>query len=65
MNDDTTRLLTVRQAALRLQQSEQTVRRKLTLGELSGIRLGDHNRRPWRTAESSLDEYLTKGSRRA
>jgi excisionase family DNA binding protein len=50
------RLLTVGEAALRLRQSEATVYRKLSLGQIVGYRLGEAG--PYRIPESAVASHL-------
>jgi excisionase family DNA binding protein len=53
-----TRLLTVGEVALRLRQSERTVRDKIADGSLRAIRIGDGPRAPIRVASSELARWL-------
>jgi excisionase family DNA binding protein len=64
-------LLTVEEVAGRLRQSVQTVRRKIALGQLDAVRLGEHG--PLRVPVDALDSHLrpvgadgspTEGARR-
>ena len=52
------RLLTVDQVAERLQVNEQTIRRWLREGELTGVPFG--GRTGWRVSEEDLQEFLDR-----
>jgi excisionase family DNA binding protein len=56
------RLLTVGEAALRLRQSEATVYRKLSLGQIVGYRLGEAG--PYRIPESAVAQHLLSPAER-
>jgi excisionase family DNA binding protein len=49
-----TRLLTVREVALTLRQSERTVRDKIASGDLSAVRIGSGPRAPLRVDAEEL-----------
>ncbi len=49
-------LLTVEQAAQRLQIAQSTARRLLKVGELRGVKVG----RQWRVPESALSELANR-----
>jgi excisionase family DNA binding protein len=57
MNNDA-ELLTVREAAHRLRQSEATVRRKIHEGELLAVRVGQGSPAPLRVPSGYLDRWL-------
>jgi excisionase family DNA binding protein len=50
--------LTVKEAAERLRQNEQTVRRRLREGSLPGVRVGEGARAAWRIPAAALEEML-------
>ena len=52
------RLLTVEEVAMRLQVNEQTIRRWLRDGELSGVPFG--GRTGWRVSEDDLLAFLAR-----
>ncbi len=52
------RLLTVEEVAMRLQVNEQTIRRWLRDGELSGVPFG--GRTGWRVSEDDLVAFLAR-----
>jgi excisionase family DNA binding protein len=52
------RLLTVEQVAERLQVNEQTIRRWLREGELTGVPFG--GRTGWRVSEEDLQAFLDR-----
>ena len=56
--DHVERLLTVEEVAMRLQVNEQTIRRWLRDGELSGVPFG--GRTGWRVSEDDLLAFLTR-----
>jgi excisionase family DNA binding protein len=51
-------LLSVREAAARLGQSESTIRRKIAAGELLAVRLGQSLRAPLRVPSDFLEAWL-------
>ena len=56
----TAELLTVSEVARRLRQSEDTIRRKISLGEIEALRLGEHG--PLRVPETALAAHLQPAS---
>ena len=54
------RLLTVGEVALRLRQSERTVRDKIAAGALPAIRIGEGPRAPIRIPEAELEAWLSR-----
>lgn len=59
---EATHLLTVHEAAERLGQHEETVRRKIREGTIPALRLGHGPRAPIRVDEDELDAWLRGGS---
>jgi len=55
---DTPELLSLREAACRLNVSPQTIRRRIATGELRALRLGGSDRFPLRVAALELDALL-------
>jgi excisionase family DNA binding protein len=53
-----TRLLTVGEVALRLRQSERTVRDKIASGALPAVRIGEGPRAPLRVDARELERWL-------
>jgi excisionase family DNA binding protein len=53
-----TQLLTVGEVALRLRQSERTVRDKVSTGLIPSVRIGDGPRAPIRIPADELEEWL-------
>jgi excisionase family DNA binding protein len=53
-------LLTVAEAARRLKQSQDTIRRKIATGALEAVRLGEHG--PLRVPEEAIAEHLRPAS---
>lgn len=53
------RLLTVGEVALRLRQSERTVRDKIASGALPAIKIGTGPRAPIRVDPAGLEEWIT------
>ncbi len=58
MDMDQEQLLTVEQVAVRLQVNEQTIRRWLREGELTGIPFG--GRTGWRMSEEDVQAFLDR-----
>ncbi|MEO9246428.1 helix-turn-helix domain-containing protein [Citricoccus nitrophenolicus] len=54
-------LLTVIQAAERLNEHPDTTRARLRSGELKGTRFS--KRGPWRVTERAIDHFIQKGTR--
>lgn len=54
-------LLTVIQAAERLNEHPDTTRARLRSGELKGTRFGP--RSPWKVTESALDHFVKRSTR--
>jgi excisionase family DNA binding protein len=57
-----TRLLTVGEVALKLRQSERTVRDKIACGDLPALRVGSGPRAPIRVPADELDAWLYRPS---
>jgi excisionase family DNA binding protein len=53
-----TRLLTVREVALTLPQSERTVRDKIASGDLAALRIGSGPRAPIRVEAAELEAFI-------
>lgn len=53
-------LLTVKEAAVRLNIAQITVWRFLRSGDLRGVRLGPGPKAPWRVDERDLEAYIEK-----
>ena len=60
-----TRLLTIPEAADRLACSPALIRRRITAGELTAVRLGASPRAPVRIAPRALDAFLEDSDRMA
>jgi excisionase family DNA binding protein len=58
VDDPRSNLLTVRETAVLLRQSERSVRRKLALGVIPGLRLGEGSHAPLRIPADALDRWL-------
>jgi excisionase family DNA binding protein len=52
------RLLTVREVALALRQSERTVRDKIAAGDLAAVRIGSGPRAPIRVDAGELERFI-------
>jgi excisionase family DNA binding protein len=52
------RLLTVREVALTLRQSERTIRDKIASGDLQGVRIGSGPRAPIRVEAAELEAFI-------
>jgi excisionase family DNA binding protein len=63
--NESERLLTTAEAAALLRQTPGTIRRKVAVGEIRGVRLTRSNRGPLRIPAAELERYLSKGARRA
>jgi excisionase family DNA binding protein len=53
-----TQLLTVAEVALRLRQSERTVRDKIASGQLPAVKIGTGPRAPIRVDRAELEQWL-------
>ena len=56
-------LLTVREAAARLRENEQTTRARLRTGELRGVKKGNGPRARWYVTESAVENFITRSTR--
>jgi excisionase family DNA binding protein len=59
------RLLTIREVAQALRQTERTVRDKIASGELTAIRIGSGPRAPIRVDADELERWLLTSRSRA
>lgn len=55
-----TRLLTVDEVAEILHENPQTTRRRIRQGQLTGVRLPEGARTPWRVTERSLQAFIER-----
>ncbi len=54
-----TRLLTVREVAATLRQSERTVRVKIAAGDLEAVRIGSGPKAPIRVEAAELERFIS------